>query len=82
VAETREEARKRKLAQKPTKSPFDADDEALARQKARDARKKAEPKPKKKANTRRRDFRGVDGAVDDADTSDRRRRNQSTDSNQ
>ena len=77
MAETREEARKRKLAQKPTKSAFKADDEAQARQRARDPQRKT---PKKEVATKRRDFRGTEGQISDADN-EGRRANQSTDSN-
>lgn len=63
----RDAERKRKLAQKPTKSPFTQADEQAARAKAREERgsSKPEEKPAEPA-VNYRDYRGVDGVVDDA----------------
>lgn len=63
----RDEARRKKLAKKPTKSPFQLEEEQRARQKARDARGPSTPKKKKKESTTYRDYRGTRGAIKDAE---------------
>lgn len=84
MPESREEARKRKLAQKPTESAFDKDDEQQARAAKRTPSKPA-PTAAEKASTKgsvTRDFRGTEGVINDATGGNRLRSNQSTDDNQ
>lgn len=67
MPESRDEARKRKLAQKPTKSPFTAADEQAARQKKRTPSAPPAPTPAETRNTVFRDYRGTRGAIRDAE---------------
>jgi hypothetical protein len=69
MSETREEARKRKLAQPSTVDPFKKDDADKAEAKAKAKRKGPQPKPRAKAKhegSTFRDHRGPDGVLEDA----------------